>query len=62
MENIRVYLAIAISAYVNIVCKRVAEVVKDIRAIDYWLSKLKGSLSEIKDKLAFIRRGITILI
>jgi hypothetical protein len=57
-----VYLAIAISARVNIVYKRVAKVVKDIRAIDYQLSKLKGSLSKIKDKLAFIRRGITTLI
>ena len=61
-ENIRVYLAIAISARVNIVYKRVAKVVKDIRAIDNRLSKLKGSLSKIKDKLTFIRRGITILI
>src|SRR5882757_5227468 len=61
-ENIRVYLVIAISIYVNIVYKRVAKVVKDVRAIDYRLSKLKGSLSKIKDKLAFIRRGITILI
>ena len=61
-ENIRVYLAIAISIYVNIVYKRVAKVVKDIWAIDNWLSKLKGSLSKIKNKLAFVRRGITILI
>ena len=56
------YLAIAVSVYVDIVYKRVAEVVKDIRAIDNRLSKLKGSLSKIKDKLTFIRRGITILI
>ena len=56
------YLAIAVSACVNIVYKRVAKVVKDIQAIDYRLSKLKGSLSKIKDKLAFIRRGITTLI
>jgi hypothetical protein len=34
-ENIRVYLVIAISARVNIVYKRVAKVVKDVRAIDY---------------------------
>ena len=39
-----------------------AKVVKDIRAMDYRLSKLKNSLSKIKDKLAFIRRSITILI
>jgi len=61
-ENIRVYLVITVSARVNIVYKRVAKVVKDIRAIDYQLSRLKDSLSKIKDKLAFIRRGITILI
>ena len=35
IENIRVYLAIAVSARVNIVYKRVAKVVKDIWAIDY---------------------------
>jgi len=57
-----VYLVIAISARGNIVYKRVAKVVKDVRAIDYRLSKLKGSLSKIKDKLAFIRRVITTLI
>jgi hypothetical protein len=62
IENVRVYLAIAVSIHVNIVYKQVAEVVKDIQAIDYRLSKLKGSLSKIKDELAFIRRGITILI
>ena len=56
------YLAIAISARVNIVCKRVAKVVKDIWAIDYRLSKLRGSLGKIKDKLMFIRRSITTLI
>ena len=56
------YLIIAISIRVNIVYKRVAKIVKDIWAIDHQLSKLKGSLSKIKDKLMFIRRGITILI
>jgi hypothetical protein len=40
----------------------VAKVVKDVRAIDYRLSKLKGSLSKIKDKLIFIRYSITTLI
>ena len=34
-ENIGVYLVIAISTRVNIVYKRVAKVVKDVRAIDY---------------------------
>jgi hypothetical protein len=35
MENVRVYLVITISTRVNIVYKRVAKVVKDIRAIGY---------------------------
>ena len=61
-ENVGVYLAIAVSARVDIVRERVAEVAKDVRAIDHRLSKLKGSLSEIKDELAFMRRGITALV
>jgi hypothetical protein len=40
----------------------VAKIVKDIWAIDYRLSKLRGSLGKIKDKFTFIRRSITILI
>jgi hypothetical protein len=35
IENIRVYLAITISIYINIVYKWVAKVVKDVRAIDH---------------------------
>ena len=62
MENVRVYLVITVSTHIDIVCKWVAKVVKDIWAIDHQLSKLKGFLSEIKDELAFIRCGITILI
>ena len=34
IENIRVYLAIAISVYINIVYKQVTKIVKDIQAID----------------------------
>ena len=34
-ENIRVYLVITISPRVNIVCKQVAKVAKDIQAIDH---------------------------
>jgi len=30
--------------------------------MDRWLNKFKDSLSKIKDKLAFLRRGIIILI
>ena len=38
------------------------EIVKDVQAIDCWLSKLGDFLSEIKNELTFIRRGITTLI
>jgi septal ring factor EnvC (AmiA/AmiB activator) len=61
-ENVRAYLAIMVSARINIVCKQVTKIAKDIRAINRRLSRLKDSLSKIKDKLAFIRRGITTLI
>jgi hypothetical protein len=44
------------------VYKRVTKIAKDTWAIDRRLSKLKDSPSKIKDKLAFIRRGITTLI
>jgi len=30
--------------------------------MDRWLNKFRDSLSKIKDKLAFLRRGIIILI
>ena len=56
------YLVIIISTRINIVYKRVTNIVKDIWAIDYRLSKLRGSLGKIKYKLIFIRRSITILI
>ena len=62
MEYIRVYLAITISTYINIVRKRVTNMAKDIRAIDRQLNKFKDSLSKIKDKLAFLRRSVIILI
>jgi len=61
-ENIKVYLAIAVSVCIDIVYKQVTEIAKDIRAIDRWLSEFKDSLSEIKDKLIFIRRGIIALV
>ena len=35
---------------------------KDVRAIDRQLNKFRDSLSKIKDKLAFLRRGIITLI
>jgi len=40
----------------------VTEIAKDVRAMDCQLSEFKDSLSEIKDKLRFIKRGITALI
>ena len=62
MENIRVYLVIAISARINIVYKRVTNIAKDVWAMDRQLNKFRDSLSKIKDKLAFLRRSIIILI
>jgi len=61
-ENVGVYSAIAISTRVNIVREQVTKIVKDVWAIDYRFSELKDSLSKIKDKLAFIKRGIIALI
>ena len=56
------YLAIAVSTRINIVCERVTNIAKDVRAIDRRLNKFKDTLSKIKDELAFLRRGIIILI
>jgi len=60
--SIRVYLAITISARINIVCKWVTNMAKDIWAIDRQLNEFGDSLSKIKDKLVFLRRGIITLI
>jgi len=60
--SIRVYLAIAVSACIDIVCKRVTNIAKDVRAMDRRFNKFKDSLNEIKNKLAFLRRGIIALI
>ena len=60
--SVRVYLAIAVSARINIVRKRVTNMARDVRAIDRRLNKFKDSLSEIKDKLAFLRCGVITLI
>ena len=38
------------------------DIVKDVQAIDFQLNKFRNSLSEIKDKLAFLRRSVIILI
>jgi len=62
IEYIRVYSAIAVSVYINIVYKQITNMVKDVWVIDYWLNKFKDSLSEIKDKLVFLRRGIIALV
>ena len=61
-ENVGVYLAITVSVHVNIVCEQVTKIAKDVQAIDRRLNELKDSLSKIKDRLAFIRRGIIALI
>ena len=62
IENIGVYLAIAVFICINIVYKQVTEIVKDIWAIDCQLNRFKDFLSEIKNKLAFIKCGITVLV
>ena len=56
------YLAITISTRINIIRKQVTNIAKDIRAIDCRFNKFKDSLSKIKDKLTFLRRGVIILI
>jgi len=61
-RSIRVYLVIAIFIYINIVYKRVTNIVKDVWGIDRRFNKFKDSFSKIKDKLAFLRRSIIILI
>ena len=62
MENVKVYSAIAISVHIDIVCKKVTEITKDVWAINHQLSKLENSLSEIKNTVVFIKCGITALI
>ena len=62
MEYIKVYLEIAVSVYIDIVYKQVTNIAKDVQAIDRQLNKFKESLSEIKDELAFLRRGVITLI
>jgi len=61
-ESVRVYLAIAVSARVNIVCKWVTNIAKDVRAINCRLNEFGDSLSKIKNELEFLRRGVTVLI
>jgi len=47
---------------VNIVYKQVTNIAKDVWGIDRRFNKFKDSLSEIKDKLAFLRRSVITLI
>jgi hypothetical protein len=61
-RSIRVYLVITISTRINIVYKRVTNIAKNVRAIDRQFNKFKDSLSKVKDKLAFLRRSVIILI
>jgi len=62
IEYVGVYSAITVSVYVDIVYKRVTDIAKDIKAIDCQLNEFKDSLSEIKDKLAFLRHGVIVLV
>ena len=61
-ESVGVYSAIAVSARVDIVRERVTDMAKDVRAMDRQFSEFEDSLSEIKDKLAFLRRGVITLV
>ena len=60
--SIRVYLAMAISARINIVYKQITDIAKDIQAIDRQFNKFEDSLNEIKDELTFLRHSIIVLI
>ena len=42
--------------------EQVTNIAKDIRAIDRWSNEFEDSLSEIKDDLAFLRRGVITLV
>ena len=57
-RSIKVYSAITVSACVDIVRKQVTDIAKDVRAMDCRFNKFEDSLSEIKDKLTFLRRGV----
>ena len=58
IKNVKMYLAIAVSTRIDIICKKVTEITKNGWAIDCWLSELEIFLNKIKNKVAFIRRGI----
>jgi hypothetical protein len=57
-----VYSAIAVSARIDIVRERVTDMAKDVRAMDRRFNEFEDSLSEIKDELAFLRRGVIALV
>jgi len=61
-EYVGVYSAIAVSACIDIVCKRVTDITKDVWAIDCQLSELEDFLSEIKDELVFLSHGVIALV
>ena len=42
--------------------EQVTDIAKDIRAMDRQLNEFEDSLSEIKDELAFLRRGVIALV
>ena len=56
------YSAVAVSARVDMVREQVTDIAKDIRAMDRQLNEFEDSLSEIKDELAFLRRGVIALV
>ena len=42
--------------------EQVTGIAKDIRTIDRWSNEFEDSLNEIKDELAFLRRGVIALV
>ena len=62
IEYIEVYSAIAISIRVNIVYKRVTDIVKDVQAMDCQLNELEDFLNKIKDELAFLKYSVIALV
>ena len=60
--NVGVYSAIAVSACVDIVCEWVANVAKDVQAMDCQLNEFKDFLNKIRDEFAFLRHSVIALV
>jgi len=56
--NVGVYSAIAVSVHVDIICKWVANVAKDVQTMNCQLNKFKNSLNEIRDEFVFLKYSV----